>query len=309
MNSNVADKTIIVIAGPTAVGKTAVAINLAKALNTCIISADSRQCYRELNIGVARPAPEELQEVKHYFIASHSIQEEVNAAVFETYALDVVGQLWQQHDTVVLTGGTGLYIKAFCEGLDIIPAITESTRQSIRAQYLAEGLSWLRRAVELADPLFFEKGENQNPHRLMRALEVVRETGQSILSYRKGGAVRRPFKILKIALELPRPELYERIDRRVGLMIEKGLEAEARSLIPFHSCSALQTVGYREWFEHFEGKISREEAISQIARHTRQYAKRQLTWFHRDSGYNWFEPDTGKVLAFIRESLNTDAFL
>ena len=285
------NKTIIIIAGPTASGKTAVALQFAKYFNTDIISADSRQCFKELNIGVARPSAEELQQVKHHFIASHSIQEDVTAATFEEYALQKVNELFQQHDVVVMVGGTGLYIKAFCEGLDAIPAIDPAIRQQVINGYEKRGLSWLQEQLRQKDPLFYEKGEMQNPQRMMRALEVAEATGQSIFSFRKKEKVQRDFNILKAGLDIPKEQLHQHIHSRVDKMIAAGLVEEVRSLMPYRQLNALQTVGYAEIFGYLDGKISLEKAIEQIKTNTRQYAKRQLTWFRKDAAIQWFAPE------------------
>lgn len=275
---------MILVAGPTAVGKTRKAIELALQYKTEIISADSRQCYREMNIGVARPTPEELAAVPHHFIASHSIHDNLNAAWYEKFALDKVNELFTRHTVVVMVGGTGLYIKAFMEGLDEIPETDPVIRASVIRDYEEKGLHWLQEEVKQNDPVFFTQGENQNPHRLMRALEVVRSTGKSILSFRKGEKAQRPFDIKMLVMDLPRPQLYERIDQRVDEMVNAGLEEEARGLYAFRHLSALQTVGYQEWFDYFDGNTSREEAITLIKQHTRNYAKRQGTWFRKMGG-------------------------
>lgn len=285
-----AAKTVIIICGPTAVGKTAVAIALAQQFKCSILSADSRQCYKELNIGVARPSADELKQVPHYFIASHSIQEELNAAGFEQYALEKTRQLLEQDDQVVMVGGTGLYIRAFCEGLDEIPEIDPAIRAGIIEKYEARGISWLQEQLKEKDPAFYTSGEMQNPQRMMRALEVFESTGQSILQFQKGQKAVREFDIIKIGLELPREELVQRIDARVETMMKAGLQEEVRSLLPFKSCNALQTVGYTELFDHLEGRCSLEKAVELIKTHTRQYAKRQMTWFKRDTAINWFHP-------------------
>lgn len=275
------------IAGPTAAGKTAVAIELAQALQTSIISADSRQCYRELNIGVARPSEAELQSVPHYFIASHSITEKITAAYFETFALQKAEELFASNETVVMTGGTGLYIKAFCEGLDAIPPVPQEISEEVKRQYGNLGIQALLEAIEKEDPRFYKEGEIQNPHRLMRALEVVRASGQSILSFRTSGSKERPFRIIKLAIDLPREALYLRINRRVDAMMEAGLLDEVKSLMPFQELNALQTVGYAEWFDYLNGKCSYDEALSAVKQNTRHYAKRQLTWFRKDKSFIW----------------------
>lgn len=285
-------KRVIIIAGPTAAGKTAFAIEVAKALATSIISADSRQCYRELNIGVARPSVAQLQAIPHYFIASHSIHDNVNAAVFEQYALATASQLFQSSENVVMTGGTGLYIDAFCNGLDEIPSIDPAIRQSIIDDYSRNGMQWLQEQVQQDDPVFWEQGERQNPQRMMRALEVVRSTGRSIISYRDKAPAARDFEVVKYCLSPERATLYERINNRVHQMLEEGLFDEVKSLFPQRHLNALQTVGYAELFDHIEGKISLEQATALIQQHTRHYAKRQLTWFRKDPAYTWIGPET-----------------
>ncbi len=299
------DKSVIIIAGPTAVGKTAAAISLAKHFGTEIISADSRQCYKELNIGVARPSQEQLKEVPHYFIASHSVKEEVNAVVFEKYALEKVKQIHQQHDTAIIVGGTGLYIRAFTEGLDDIPGVAPETRDLINKKFSEKGLSWLQQQVKEKDPLFFEKAEVQNPQRLKRALEVFESTGKSILSFRKGEKASRDFNIIKMALELPKEQLHQNIQYRTEEMIKQRLIEEVQSLEEYKHLNALRTVGYTEIFNFLEQKISLQEAIEQIKINTRQYAKRQMTWFKKDLAYTWFHPtDDQSMFAFAAKQLN-----
>lgn len=298
-------KTVIIIAGPTAVGKTAAAIALAKHFGREIISADSRQCYKELNIGVARPSPAQLKEVPHHFIASHSVKEEVNAVVFEKYALEKVNQIHLLHDTAIMVGGTGLYIRAFTEGLDDIPAVKPGTRDLINKQFSEKGLTWLQQQVKEKDPLFFEHGEAMNPQRLIRALEVFETTGQSILSFRKGEKATRDFRIIKIALELPKEQLHQNIQHRTEEMIKQGLVEEVQSLHEYKYMNALRTVGYTEIFNFLDQKISLQEAIEQIKINTRQYAKRQMTWFKKDAAYTWFHPiDYQGMISFVANQLN-----
>lgn len=292
-------KTVIIIAGPTAVGKTAVAVELARNLQTEIISADSRQCYRELKIGVARPSEEELQLVPHHFIASHSIHEKLDAAVFESYALQKAAQIFQHHDYVVMVGGTGLYIRAFCEGMDAIPAIPEAIRNEINQAYAQHGLSWLQQQVQQLDPQFYREGEIRNPRRLMRALEVFRATGKSILSFRKGEAADRPFQTIKFAMDIPREQLHRHINNRADRMMEAGLLAEVESLVPYQHLNALQTVGYKELFDYLNGQCTKADAVAAIKTNTRQYAKRQLTWFRKDTSYTWLAPETARIMSHI----------
>lgn len=281
-------KTVFIIVGPTAVGKTSFAIELAKQLDTEIISADARQCYAEMNIGVARPSVSELAEVPHHFIASHSIQDVVNASVFEKEALEKVAKIFSSKEAVVMVGGTGLYIKAFCEGLDMIPAIDPAIRAEIILQYEKLGLRWLQKEVSVKDPTYWENGEQQNPQRLMRALEVKLGTGSSIVSFQNKNKVNRPFNMVKIGLEMLRPALYERINERVLNMVEAGLEQEVKSLLPHFELNALQTVGYSEWLPFFEGKIEKSRVVELIQQNTRHYAKRQLTWFRKDPEIHWY---------------------
>ena len=287
--------TVYIIVGPTAVGKTSFAISLAQHLKTEIISADARQCYAELSIGVARPSLEELSKVPHHFIASHSVNETVNAQVFENYALAKADELFKTHHSAVMVGGTGLYIKAFCEGLDLIPAIDPAIREDIIKQYEKLGLRWLQKEVSVKDPMYWAKGEQQNPQRLMRALEVMLGTGASIVSFQIKNKITRPFNIVKVGLELPREQLYESINQRVISMVENGLETEVRNLLPQNHLNALQTVGYSEWMPYFEGNLSKEKVIENIQQNTRHYAKRQMTWFKKDPEITWHLSDQIKA--------------
>jgi tRNA dimethylallyltransferase len=285
--------TVIIIVGPTAVGKTAFAIELANHFNTSIISADSRQCYKELTIGVAKPTAIELAAAKHYFIGSHSIHEEVNAGVFEKYALDAAAQIFKTNSTAVMVGGTGLYIKSFCEGIDAMPSISPDVRDRITQYYEKNGLGWLQQQVAAKDPKYWESThEKNNPQRLMRALEIVLSTGVSITGFQTDQKVIRPFNILKVGLSMPREILNERINSRVDAMMQEGLLEEVTGLLPHANSNALQTVGYKEIFAHLRSEISLEQAAMQIKQNTRQYAKRQMTWFKKDAGVNWLELNT-----------------
>jgi len=282
--------TVYIVVGPTAVGKTKYAIELAQKLQTEIISADARQCYQELNIGVARPSNEELAQVKHHFIASHSIHDTVNAGTFEAYALAKTTELLAKFGTVVLVGGTGLYIKAFVEGMDQIPAIDPAIRSQIQEDVSLKGMDWLQTQVQAKDPAYWasaDQGEQQNTQRLSRALEVVTGTGQSILNFQQQSKKSRPFNIQKIGLELPRAQLYDRINQRVVQMVNMGLEEEVNALRPQFHLNALQTVGYQEWLPYFEGQQSKAAVIEAIQQNTRHYAKRQMTWFKKDTEINW----------------------
>ncbi|MBS1733481.1 MAG: tRNA (adenosine(37)-N6)-dimethylallyltransferase MiaA [Bacteroidetes bacterium] len=299
------NKTCIVIAGPTAAGKTAIAVQLAQHFNTQIISADSRQCFRELNIGVAKPSVEELAQVHHYFINSHSIHENVTAADYEHYAFNAAGKIFRDNDVAVMVGGTGLYIKAFTEGLDKIPATDEKIREQIIHSYREKGIAWLQDQLKAEDPAFAASGEMQNPQRMMRALEVKRSTGRSISSFQLKQKPKRDFNIIQVGLELPRELLYERINSRVDKMIEAGLIDEAKSLLPFKELNALQTVGYKELFSYFEGTSTKAGAIEQIKQNTRHYAKRQMTWFRKDESVEWVAPVFEEVLENVeRRTIN-----
>lgn len=295
-------KLCIIIVGPTAVGKTALAIRIAQEFSTGIISADSRQCYKELNIGVAKPSNEELLTVKHYFINSHSIHEEVNAALFEQYALASVEVIFQQGNIAVVAGGTGLYVNAFCEGMDEIPVILPEIRINIRKGFDQSGLAWLQYQVQQNDPEYFTDGEISNPQRLMRSLEVKMSTGRSIRSFQSKQKKTRPFDIVKIGLELHRESLYSNINNRVDGMMHNGLEEEARSLLSYRNLNALNTVGYKEFFSHFDGTISKDQAIAAIKLSTLHFAKRQGTWFRKDNETTWFQ--AGKVTDILQYCRN-----
>ncbi len=283
-------RTCYVIAGPTAAGKTTLAIQLALQLNTQIISADSRQCFNELNIGVAKPTQQELQTVTHHFINSHSIYDVVNAATFENYALQKAEEIFATSNNVIMVGGTGLYIKAFCDGIDILPTIDEAIRQKVINGYENNGLNWLQNTIEKEDPIYFAKGEIKNPQRLMRALEVILSTGNSITQYQTQQKKIRSFNIKKFALQLPKEQLHQNISERVDAMMQQGLLKEVESLLHVKSLNALQTVGYKELFNYLNGNITLPQAIEQIKINTRQYAKRQITWFKKDETFNWINP-------------------
>lgn len=288
--------TVYVIAGPTAVGKTAIALQLAQRLGTSIISADSRQCYREMTIGTAKPLEEELQRVHHYFINSHSVTEHLTTADFERLALGYLQEVFKTSDSAVVCGGTGLYIKSLCEGIDAMPDVDEVVEQEVNTLYQQKGIEWLQEAVKNEDPEFYNSGEIQNPVRMIRALSFVRSTGDSIMNYRTGAKAERPFSIIKIALDLPREVLYDRINRRVDIMMEQGLLDEVQKLYPQRHLKNLQTVGYSELFDYMDGKYSLEEAIDKIKQHSRNYAKRQLTWFRKDKEFHWLGADDTQVI-------------
>ncbi|GAB4028438.1 tRNA (adenosine(37)-N6)-dimethylallyltransferase MiaA [Spirosoma gilvum] len=284
-------KTLLVIAGPTAVGKTALCVRLAKILGTDVVSADSRQLYRELTIGTAKPTPDEMEGVQHYFINSHSITDAVNAGRYERECLTVLADLFQKRDVVILSGGTGLYINAVCFGLDDMPAVEPSLRAHLLNRLQQEGLAALQQELRQLDPVYAQTADLQNPIRVTRALEVCLSTGQRYSSFRRQQPVERPFRSVMIALERPREELYARIDARMDAMLAAGLVDEARSLVTYRDLPALQTVGYQEVFPYLDGTYDYEEMVRLLKRNSRRYAKRQLTWFRNQGNYSWIKPD------------------
>ncbi|HEV3250310.1 MAG TPA: tRNA (adenosine(37)-N6)-dimethylallyltransferase MiaA [Puia sp.] len=298
------DKTVLLLVGPTASGKTEVSLKLAQYFQTSIISADSRQCFIELNIGVAKPSLEELRTVPHFFINSHTIGQNVNAGLFERLALQWSTEIFNDHDLLVMVGGTGLYIKAFCEGLNKIPPVDESIRSVIQLKYEENGLEWLQEEIRLKDPEFFSVGEMMNPQRMMRALEVVLSTDRSILSFRNEPIKRRPFRIIKYGLQLTREELYRNINFRTDKMIELGLLEEVKKLLPYAHLNALQSVGYNEIFSYLNATISFEKAVELIKKNTRNYAKRQMTWFSRDKSIQWINPGEWDQIKKIADTIN-----
>jgi tRNA dimethylallyltransferase len=283
-------KTAIVVAGPTAVGKTALAVGLARHLGTEILSTDARQCYRELSIGVAKPSAAELATVPHHFIDSHSVSDTVNAAVFEAYALRRAAEILARHDTLVVCGGTGLYLRAFLEGIDEMPDVPSVYVDAAAALLRDGGREALAAALRAEDPRYAADGEMQNPGRMLRALSFVRATGRSIRSFQRRQPAQRPFRTLLLGLDRPRAELHARIEARVEAMMAEGLLEEVRALAPCRSLSALQTVGYRELFLHLDGELTLEAAVDRVKRNTRRYARRQLTWFRAMDGMEWFHP-------------------
>lgn len=289
--SNPESKRLIVVVGPTAAGKTKLGIALARHFHTDVISADSRQIFREMSIGTAKPGVEEREDVTHHFIDTLSVTDDYNAGKFERDVLSLLDQLFIKHDDVLMVGGSGMYVRAVCEGLDEMPDVPESVRVEILENYRSKGLSWLQQEVMENDPEYFAVVDQMNPARLMRALEIVRTTGLPASNYRVNRRVERPFSVVKIGLEMEREELYKRIDARVDKMIDSGLVEEVKRLEQFKSRNALQTVGYQELFDYFDGKHDLVEAIRLIKRNSRRYAKRQMTWFKREEGIQWFHPD------------------
>ena len=299
------DKYLIVIAGPTASGKTATAIKVAKALGTEIISADSRQFYKELPIGTAAPTPEEQAEVQHHMIHNLNVENKYDVADYEHDVLNLLKQLFVNHDTVVLTGGSGLFIDAVCKGLDSIPDISVEVRNKVDELYKKGGLIALQNEVERLDPEYYSIVDKYNPRRLQRAVEVCYQTGLAYSSFRKNTAKQRDFKIIKVALLWERSELINRINKRVEIMVNEGLVEEAKSMYPKRYLNSLNTVGYKEIFEYFDGKVPLNEAIENIKINTRQYAKRQMTWLRKNNDYKWFTIDElDKILNYINSVIN-----
>lgn len=297
--------TLIVVVGPTGSGKTALAVALAQHYCAPIISTDSRQFYRGLPIGTAQPTAEELAAAKHYFIADREVEDDNNCGKYESEALALLDELFKQHDYVVAVGGSGLYIQALCEGMDNLPEGNDALREELKMRLENEGIECLAAQLRELDPEYANVVDIQNPARVMRALEVCLTTGRPYSEQRSGEHKERPFNIIKIGTDMPRDILYERINRRVDMMVAEGLVDEARAMYPKRYLNALQTVGYRELFDHFDDKCSMEEAIELIKRNSRRYAKRQMTWFRRDASIGWFAPgDIDNIIAHIDSKLN-----
>lgn len=295
------NKTLITIVGPTAVGKTAMAIELAQYFDTEIISADSRQFYREMNIGTAKPTAFELSQVPHHFVDSHSIDEDYSAGDFERDALAKIATLFQKKDIVIMVGGSGLFVKAVCEGLDNLPKALPETRERLNNRFDNEGIVPLQVYLKEVDPVYYDQVDISNVQRVIRALEVYETTGLPFSNFLQNTKAQRPFEIITIGLNMERAVLYERINMRVDLMVKDGLLDEVKSLISFKHKPALMTVGYSELFDFLEGKMSCEEAIDKIKQNSRRYAKRQLTWFKKDISTVWFDPkDKKQIINYIQ---------
>jgi tRNA dimethylallyltransferase len=295
-------KYLIVITGPTGIGKTGVAIQLAKHFNSEIISSDSRQIFKELNIGTATPHPHELSEIKHHFIHTHSITENYNASKYETEALQLIEQLFVKFDILFLTGGSMLYIDAVCKGIDEIPDADPEIRSRLKLRLENEGIETVRLQLKQLDPDYYGIVDLKNPNRIIHALEICMTTGKPYSSFRTNPLKKRPFEIIKIGLDCDRQTLHNLINSRVDKMIKEGLENEVENLLPYKSLNALNTVGYREFFDYFDGKTSIDTAIELIKRNTRRYARKQLTWFRNDQQMQWFQPNniTG-IIEFIEQ--------
>jgi tRNA dimethylallyltransferase len=283
-------KTLIVLAGPTAVGKTTLAIRLAKYYQTEIISADSRQFYREMEVGTAKPSPEELITIKHHFINSHSITDNYSVGDYERDVLKLTESLFNEHDVIILAGGSGLYIDAITNGFDELPSSSKEVRESLNELFRVKGITPLQKRVKDVDPAFYDEVDRCNPQRLIRALEVYETTGKPFSEFRNKIKKQRPFNIVQIGLKISREKLYENINKRVDIMVDNGLVAEAEALKSLRYLNPLNTVGYSELFDYFDGKFTLQEAVEKIKQNTRNFAKRQLTWFNRSKDIKWFDP-------------------
>lgn len=303
-------RIVLAVVGPTAIGKTALGIQLAQYFNTEIISADSRQFFKEMEIGTAVPSKDELQQAKHHFIQHKSITEPYSVGDFEKEALGLLNELFRKKEFVVMVGGSGLYVDAVVSGLDEFPEVDPKTREQLNQQLEQEGLESLQEELQLRDPEYYKKVDLDNPHRLIRALEVCITANKPYSSFLNQPKVERRFKTLYIGIEAPRETVYERINRRVDLMMEAGLLEEARKLYPNKELNALQTVGYKELFEYIEGQCTLEAAVSEIKKNTRRFAKRQLTWLRKNEAILWvpFDNEPKKVLQMVNDRLKTNLY-
>ena len=290
------DKTLIVITGPTAVGKTAISLDIAKHFGIPVINADSRQIFKELKIGTARPTEAEMREVKHYFVGTLGIGDYYSASLYEQQVLELLEKEFQSHDYALLSGGSMMYIDAVCDGIDDIPTIDDQTRETMKRRLKEEGLEALVEELKRLDPDYYEIVDRQNYRRVVHALEICTMTGKTYTSFRRKETSQRPFKIIKIGLNREREELYNRINARVDQMMADGLLEEARSMYPMRSMNALNTVGYKELFDYFDGRWPLEEAVERIKGNTRRYARKQLTWFKKDEHIRWFHPDDKQAI-------------
>lgn len=292
-------KLLVIIGGPTAVGKTATSIAVARYFQTEIISADSRQFYKQMNIGTAKPTPTERAKVKHHFVDFLNVWEQYNAADFERDVLGLLHELFIENDVIIMAGGSGLYIDAVCYGFDTMPEVPIIIRENLNSIYQEKGLAYLQNMLHEKDPAYYEAVDERNPQRLIRALEIIQATGETYSSFRKKKIVNRPFDIAYFGLDMPRQLLYHRINQRVNTMIEEGLVEEVKALKDYQHLNSLQTVGYQEIFSYLKGDYSLMEAIELVKRNTRRYAKRQLTWFRRNENTKWHQP--GDITGIIHE--------
>lgn len=298
-------KTLVVILGPTGVGKTELCLSLAEQLHTPIINADSRQIFAEIPIGTAAPTAEQQRRVKHYFVGNHHIEDYYSAAQYEADVMKLLQEtIFPNHDVALLTGGSMMYIDAVCKGIDDIPTVRDDIRSWMKERLEKEGLEALVEELKALDPEHWAIVDKKNPRRVVHALEICHQTGKTYTSFRTAEKKQRPFQIIKIGLNRDRTELYERINQRVLMMMEEGLEEEARKVYPQRGLTSLRTVGYKELFAYFDGEIEKKEAIRQIQSHSREYMRKQLTWFKRDPEINWFHPDQIEaILSRVKQSL------
>lgn len=299
-------KTLLVIIGPTGVGKTELSLQLAEFFRTSILNADSRQLYRDIPIGTAAPTIEEMQRVPHYFVGTLGLQDYYSAAQYETDAITLLDQLFRDRDVVLLSGGSMMYIDAVCHGIDDIPTIDELTRERMRERYEREGLEPLQNELRLLDPEYYQICDIRNPKRVVHALEICYMTGRTYTSFRQNAHKERPFRIIKIGLQREREELYRRIGLRVDQMVEQGLIEEARRVLPFRDCNSLNTVGYKELFRYFDGEWDLDFALEKVKRNTRVYSRKQVTWFKKDGKVAWFHPSAvEEIRLFIKKELSS----
>jgi tRNA dimethylallyltransferase len=298
-------KTLVIIAGPTAVGKTELCVKLAQHFKSEVISADSRQFFKQMSIGTATPSIEELQGVPHHFFSFLEPTQSYSVGDFQKEALNTIELLYKENNVVIATGGSGLYLRSLYQDFDAFPEVPDAVRNEINQKFEKLGLTWLQNEVQKVDPDFMLGSESKNPQRLKRALEIFKVSGEPFSALKLGSThTQRPFKIIKIVLNLPREVLYQRINQRVDIMLEKGLINEAKSLLSLKGYNALNTVGYKELFEYFEGKVSLEFAIDKIKQHTRNFAKRQITWFKKEPDWHWFTPENlVEIISFIESEL------
>lgn len=295
-------KTLIVITGPTAVGKTALCLDIAQHFGIPIINADSRQIYKELKIGTASPTSEQLQLVPHYFVGSLSLTDYYSASLFEQQVLEILSRQFRSHDFALMAGGSMMYIDAVCDGIDDIPTVDDVTRETLKRRLAQEGLEALVEQLKELDPEYYEIVDRQNPRRVVHGLEICLMTGKTYTSFRKREKKQRPFRIVKIGLNRPREELYDRINQRVDQMMQQGLLDEAKALYPMRQMNALNTVGYKELFDYLDGRWPLEEAVERIKGNTRRYARKQLTWYKKDPQIRWFHPDEKEqIISYISQ--------
>lgn len=288
-------KTLIVILGPTGVGKTELSLRIAEQFGSCIISADSRQFYRDIPIGTAAPTPDQLERVKHYFVGTLGLEDYYSASQYEVDTLKLLSQLFEQQEVVVMSGGSMMYIDAVCNGIDDIPTVTDETRQMVRSRYEAEGLETLVSELRILDPAYYDRVDRKNTARVLHALEICYQTGHTFTSFRTGKKKLRPFNIIKVGLNRPRLELFDRINHRVSAMMDEGLLDEVQRVLPFRNCNSLNTVGYKELFNYLDGEWELDFALDRMRKNTRVYAKKQLTWFKRDESICWFHPEEHSI--------------